>query len=88
MQWGYSVEFWWLFFTYGVIQFFDGNVLVPLLFSEVVNLHPIAIIVAVLLFGGIWGFWGLFFAIPLATLVKAVFNAWPEDPSAEEVLED
>jgi putative permease len=88
MQWGYSVEFWWLFFTYGVIQFFDGNVLVPLLFSEVVNLHPIAIIVAVLLFGGIWGFWGLFFAIPLATLVKAVFNAWPEDSSAEEVVED
>jgi putative permease len=44
----------------------------------VVNLHPISIIIAVLLFGGIWGFWGVFFAIPLATLVKAIFNAWPE----------
>jgi putative permease len=88
MQWGYSAEFGWLCFTYGVIQFFDGNVLVPLLFSEVVNLHPIAIIVAVLLFGGIWGFWGVFFAIPLATLVKAVFNAWPKGSAAEEVLEE
>ena len=78
MQWGYSSEFFWLFFVYGAIQFFDGNVLVPLLFSEVVNLHPVAIIMAVLLFGGIWGFWGIFFAIPLATLVKAVFNAWPD----------
>ncbi|MBT3672501.1 MAG: AI-2E family transporter [Porticoccaceae bacterium] len=86
-QWGYSAEFLWLFFTYGVIQFFDGNVLVPLLFSEVVNLHPIAIIVAVLLFGGIWGFWGVFFAIPLATLVKAVFNAWPDGSSVEEISE-
>ncbi|MBT3797649.1 MAG: AI-2E family transporter [Porticoccaceae bacterium] len=86
-QWGYSAEFLWLFFTYGVIQFFDGNVLVPLLFSEVVNLHPIAIIVAVLLFGGIWGFWGVFFAIPLATLVKAVFNAWPDGSSLEEISE-
>ena len=28
-----------------------GNLLVPLLFSEVVNLHPVAIIVAVLFFG-------------------------------------
>jgi putative permease len=87
MQWGYSAEFLWLFFTYGVIQFFDGNVLVPLLFSEVVNLHPIAIIVAVLLFGGIWGFWGVFFAIPLATLVKAVFNAWPDGSMVEDIPE-
>lgn len=78
MQWGFSSEFLWLFVSYGVIQFLDGNVLVPLLFSEVVNLHPIAIIVAVLLFGGLWGFWGVFFAIPLATLVKAIFNAWPD----------
>jgi putative permease len=78
MQWGFSSEFLWLFVSYGVIQFLDGNVLVPLLFSEVVNLHPVAIIVAVLLFGGLWGFWGVFFAIPLATLVKAIFNAWPD----------
>ena len=55
----------------------DGNVLVPILFSEAVNLHPVAIITAVLFFGGIWGFWGVFFAIPLATLVHAVINAWP-----------
>ncbi len=86
MQWGSSSEFFWLFMVYGAIQVFDGNVLVPLLFSEVVNLHPIAIIVAVLLFGGVWGFWGVFFAIPLATLVKAVFNAWPD--SSADTLEN
>ena len=80
-QWGYSSEFVWLVVVYGIIQLLDGNVLVPLLFSEVVNLHPVAIIIAVLLFGGIWGFWGLFFAIPLATLVKAVYNAWPSNPA-------
>jgi putative permease len=61
-----------------VIQGLDGNVLVPLLFSEVVNLHTVAIIIAVLAFGGIWGFWGVFFAIPLATLFKAVLTAWPQ----------
>jgi putative permease len=49
----------------------------PLLLGEAVDLHPIAIIVAVLVFGGLWGFWGVFFAIPLATLFKAVSNAWP-----------
>jgi len=76
-QWGWGPEFIWLAVTYGVIQALDGNVLVPMLFSEVVNLHPVAIVVAILLFGGFWGFWGVFFAIPLATLVQAVLTAWP-----------
>jgi putative permease len=76
-QWGFTNEFYWLMAVYFVIQGLDGNVLVPLLFSEAVNLHPVAIILAVLFFGGIWGLWGVFFAIPLATLIKAVINAWP-----------
>ena len=76
-QWGWSSEFFYLLLVYGIIQTLDGNVLVPLLFSEAVNLHPVAIIMAVLVFGGLWGFWGVFFAIPLATLIKAVLNAWP-----------
>lgn len=74
-QWGFTPQFGYLMLAYGVIQALDGNLLVPLLFSEAVNLHPTSIIVAVLLFGGLWGFWGVFFAIPLATLVKAVVNA-------------
>ncbi|CDT44714.1 Putative permease PerM [Vibrio crassostreae] len=76
-QWGLEPQFYWLLLAYGIIQALDGNVLVPVLFSEAVNLHPVAIIVAVLVFGGLWGFWGVFFAIPLATLVKAVWNALP-----------
>jgi len=80
-QWGIGSEFYWVVAVYLVIQILDGNVLVPLLFSEAVNLHPVAIILAVLFFGGIWGFWGVFFAIPLATLIKAILNAWPvSDP--------
>lgn len=84
-QWGWGADFAWLMVAYGIIQALDGNVLVPLLFSEAVNLHPVAIIVAVLVFGGIWGFWGVFFAIPLATLVKAILNSWPrfEDTVAD-----
>ena len=81
-QWGWSDQFFYLMVIYGIIQALDGNVLVPLLFSEAVNLHPVAIICAVLLFGGMWGFWGVFFAIPLATLFKAVIDAWPRREQA------
>lgn len=78
---GMSDEFLYVLVAYGIIQALDGNVLVPVLFSEAVNLHPVSIIVAVLFFGGIWGFWGIFFAIPLATLLKALVYAWPRGVS-------
>jgi putative permease len=48
----------------------------PLLLSKVVKIHPVAIIISILVFGGLWGFWGLVFAIPLATLLHAVLKAW------------
>jgi len=77
-QWGLSNDdFMAIVIAYAIIQAVDGVLLVPLLFSEAVNLHAIAIIVAILFFGGLWGFWGVFLAIPLATVVKAVLTAWP-----------
>lgn len=94
-QFGWSLEFGWVMLAYAIIQGLDGNVLVPILFSEAVSLHPVAIIVAVLAFGGIWGFWGVFFAIPLASLIKAVLTAWPRtvpssglDPPADDAASE
>ena len=91
-QWGWSWDFGQVMIAYAIIQALDGNVLVPLLFSEALNLHPIAIIVAILVFGGLWGFWGIFFAIPLATVVQAVLKAWPrakkEGGMTEEASEE
>ena len=80
-QFGVTPDFYWVVGAYLLIQVLDGNVLVPLLFSEAVNLHPVAIVIAVLFFGGLWGFWGVFFAIPLATLVNAILSAWPSSDS-------
>ncbi|MGB3666301.1 MAG: AI-2E family transporter [Bermanella sp.] len=83
-QWGISSDFYYLVAVYFIIQALDGNVLVPLLFSEAVNLHPVVIILAVLLFGGLWGLWGVFFAIPLATIFKAVITSWPKGMQAAQ----
>jgi len=84
-QWGLGPDFTWLMVAYFILQFLDGNVLVPILFSDAVNIHAVAIIAAILIFGGLWGFWGVFFAIPLATLVKALINVWPT--AGEEIAE-
>jgi putative permease len=85
LQFGWSLDLAWVMLAYAVIQFLDGNVLVPLLFSEAVDLHPITIIIAILAFGGLWGLWGVFFAIPLATFIKAIYVAWPRAPMDAEV---
>jgi len=83
LQWGTSADFVCFIVAYGVVQALDGNIVVPLLFSEAVSLHPVIIILSVLVFGGLWGFWGVFFAIPLASLVKAVLNVWPSENQLE-----
>ena len=87
LQFGWSLDLAWVMLAYAIIQFLDGNVLVPLLFSEAVDLHPITIIIAILAFGGMWGLWGVFFAIPLATFIKAIYAAWPRAPRDAEVAD-
>lgn len=78
IQWGFTAHFLYLMMVYAVINILDANVLVPLLFSGVMNLHPLAIILAVLIFGNLFGFWGVFFAIPLMTLVVVIVKSWPK----------
>jgi putative permease len=77
LQFGLGTQFYLLIGLYLLLQFVDGNLLVPLIFSEAVKLHPIIIILAVFIFGSMFGFWGVFFSIPLATFIKAVWNSWP-----------
>ena len=85
VQWGLGGEFWAVIVAYNILQILDGNVLVPIIFSEAVNLHPVAIIFAILFFGGIWGLAGVFFAIPLATLIQAIINAWPSRVQSKSI---
>ena len=79
LQFGLSFDFWLLMGAYLVLQILDGYLLVPILFSDAVKLHPVVIMLAVFVFGGVFGFWGVFFAIPIATLIKAIWNSWPEN---------
>jgi putative permease len=78
LQFGLTFDFWLLLGAYIILQILDGYLLVPILFSDAVKLHPVIIMLAVFVFGSMFGFWGVFFAIPIATLIKAIWNSWPE----------
>ena len=86
IQFGWTVYFAYLVAIYATIITLDANVLVPFLFSEAVDLHPVSIIVAVLIFGGLLGFWGIFFAIPLASVIKAILSAAASQSTSRNLL--
>jgi putative permease len=83
LQFGLGTEFYLLIGLYLLLQALDGNLLVPIIFSETVKLHPVVIILAVFIFGSMFGFWGVFFSIPIATFIKAVWKAWPSSPNSD-----
>lgn len=73
-EWGWSRDFAFLVIVYSSITVLDAHVLFPLLFAEAMALHPVAIMLSTLVFGGILGFWGIFFSIPLAVLSNTLLN--------------
>lgn len=67
------VSFWgapiWIFVTaaiFAVGQFVEGNVLQPNLVGRSVRLHPVLLILALAVFGKVFGFAGLLVAVPVA----------------------
>jgi putative permease len=59
---------------YVVLQLIDAYVLVPLLFAALVNVGPFYILLSILMFGSIAGFWGVLLAIPLASLCAVALS--------------
>lgn len=57
---------------YSVIQFLEGNVLTPFIVGSRVKLHPLAVLVAFLFWGILWGVPGAILAVPLTATIKVV----------------
>lgn len=73
-QWGLTWEATHPLIIYSILQLIDGNIVAPMILGETVQLHPTTIMLAVLLFGSLWGIVGVFFAVPLVVLVKSVLE--------------
>ena len=66
-------QFWdaklWIVVTAGIFlfgQFVEGNILAPNLIGKSVGLHPVWLILALAVFGSLFGFAGLLVAVPVA----------------------
>ena len=83
-QFGLGSTFIWLLVVYLVIQLLESNILTPFLFSKAMNLDAFSILASIMIFGGLWGFWGVFFSIPLATLIGTLIVYWPNADLVDE----
>ena len=87
-QFGFGYTLVWLLAVYIIIQLLDSNVLTPMLFSKAMNLDAFSILASILIFGGLWGFWGVFFSIPLATFIRTIIVNWPSSSPVPLVQEE
>lgn len=61
--------------TYGLAQFIESNILEPYVVGDKVNLNPMITILVVVAGGMIWGVAGMVLSIPIAGLMKIIFDA-------------
>jgi predicted PurR-regulated permease PerM len=80
---------------YVVLQFVEGNVLVPIVMRNAVGISPLLILVSLLIGAAAGGFIGAFLAVPVAASIEIVLQRLQareapvaQDPSAIESEED
>lgn len=57
-----------------VVQFAIGNFLDPYLLGNSLNLSPVAILVSLSIWSGLWGLTGAFLAVPITAVFAIVFS--------------
>lgn len=71
----------------GAIQFVSGNVVEPKMMGKSVELHPVAILIALLFWGLIWGIVGMFLATPITAAIKILLARFDRTKVFAQVLE-
>jgi predicted PurR-regulated permease PerM len=61
--------------SFGFIQFLEGNFITPYIVGSKVSINSFAAIVALILFGNLWGIGGLVLALPLTAIIKVIFDS-------------
>lgn len=82
LQW----QFWVVFSLLGTMQFIIGNIIEPLVLSDIMDLHPITVLICLVLWALIWGLSGMFLAVPITAVVKIIFQRIEATQPFAEIL--
>ena len=64
----------WVAVLFIGINQIEGNLLIPLIMSKQLSIHPVSVIFALLVLGGIFGIVGIFLAAPIAVAAGIIYN--------------
>jgi predicted PurR-regulated permease PerM len=82
LQFGPHTEVVGVLVLFGIGQFIEGFFLTPRLVGERIGLHPVAVLFALLLFGKLFGFFGVLLALPISAvslvLVKYLWSVYTQ----------
>lgn len=70
----------------GAVQMVIGNFLDPRMMGESLNLSPLVIILSLALWGTIWGFPGMFLAVPIMVILAIILAQFPQTRSIAVML--
>lgn len=59
---------------YILVQFVDNNFIIPKIVASKVKINALITIIAIILFGSLWGIVGMFLAVPLTAIIKLIFD--------------
>ena len=68
LQFGFSIHIVGVLVVYGLGQLMEGFYLTPKLVGGRIGIHPVALIFALLLFGKLFGFFGILLALPISAV--------------------
>jgi len=76
---GFTTTFFLVAGLFGAVQVLEGCLLQPLILGKETGLHPIAVILALLICGELFGIFGMLIAVPIASTVMILFDdyVWP-----------
>ncbi|MCC6138777.1 MAG: AI-2E family transporter [Bdellovibrionaceae bacterium] len=86
----YAFDLHWQFFfilsSLSVLQFIIGNIIEPRVLGDIMDLHPITVLICLVFWALIWGVSGMFLAVPLTTVMKIIFERIEATRPFAEVL--
>jgi AI-2 transport protein TqsA len=86
----YAYDLHWQFFfivsCLSVLQFIIGNIIEPRVLGEIMDLHPITVLICLVFWALIWGLSGMFLAVPITAVMKIIFERIEATRPFAEVL--
>jgi len=68
-----------------ILQQIDGMIIVPRVVGKKVKLHPILVLLALSVFGNLFGLWGMLIAVPVTALIKIFFDRFISSTSTKNL---